>query len=158
MKKQGDEFMGRRIQIDFAYMDKVGSNPANDAKAPGRILRCKPKSSKPPNGHTMWLGDLSIDTTEQDVIDFFQDCGKIEMICLKVNQLRNGHFGHIKFFETEAVDKAAALAGSMLKGVPIRLDFAEDKPSEAYRSGKDKGVPESKRPPDCQTVWIGGLP
>ena len=34
----------------------------------------------------------------------------------QVNQLRNGHFGHIKFFETEAVDKAAELAGTMLKG------------------------------------------
>merc|ERR1719375_1665493 len=48
MKKQGDDFMGRRIQIDYAYMDKVMTNPQIEANAPGRILRCKPKGSKPP--------------------------------------------------------------------------------------------------------------
>lgn len=150
--------MGRRIQLDYAYMDKVMTNPSAEANAPGRILRCKPKSVKPPGGHTLWLGDLSIDASEQDVIDLFEPCGKIEMICLKVNQLRNGHFGHVKFFETEAVDKAAELAGSLLKGVPIRMDFAEDKPLAAYRAGKDSGPPETKRPDDCRTIWVGGLP
>jgi len=158
MKKQNFLFMDRRIQIDFAYMDKVATNSKTDVNAPGRILRCKPKSQKPANGHTLWLGDLSMETKEQDVIDLFEPCGKIEMICLKVNQLRNGHFGHVKFFETEAVDKATELAGTLLKGVPIRMDYAEDKPLEAYRSGKDKGVPQTSRPMDCLTVWIGGLP
>eukprot|EP00927_Polykrikos_kofoidii_P049563 TRINITY_DN4360_c0_g1_i3.p1 TRINITY_DN4360_c0_g1~~TRINITY_DN4360_c0_g1_i3.p1 ORF type:complete len:730 (+),score=71.66 TRINITY_DN4360_c0_g1_i3:93-2282(+) len=158
MKKQGDEFMGRRIQLDYAYMDKVMTNPQAEANAPGRILRCKPKSVKPEGGRTLWLGDLSIDSTEQDVIDFFEPCGKIEMICLKVNQLRNGHFGHVKFFDTEAVDKAADLAGTLLKGVPVRMDYAEDKPLAAYRAGKDQGVPQSKRPEDCRTIWVGGLP
>jgi len=144
MKKQGEEFMGRRIQLDYA--------------APGRILRCKPKSAKPPQGHTLWLGDLSIDTTEQDIIDLFETCGKIEMICLKVNQLRNGHFGHVKFYETEAVDKATELAGTLVKGVPLRMDYAEDKPIAAYRHGKSQMVPESVRPDDCRTVFVGGLP
>jgi len=54
--------------------------------------------------------------------------GKIEMICLQVNQLRNGQFGHMKFFDSDAVDKAVELAGTKIRGVPVRLDFAEDKP------------------------------
>lgn len=151
--------MGRRIQLDWAYMDKVAVGSGVEANAPGRILRCKPKSTKPPGGHTLWLGDLSIDCVEQDIIDFFEPCGKVDMICMKVNQLRNGHFGHVKFFDTDAVDKAVELAGTSLKGVPVRMDYAEDKPQEAYRSGKDRVQPETQaRPPDCQTVWIGGLP
>lgn len=155
-KKQGESFMGRRIEIDYAYMDKVMTNPQREANAPGRILHCKPKSTKPPGGRTLWLGDLSIDTSEQDVVELFQPCGQIEMICLKVNQLRNGHFGHVKFYDTEAVDKAAQMAGTLLKGVPIRMDYAEDKPLEAYRAGK--GESEKKRPEGCQTIFVGGLP
>ena len=63
----------------------------------------------------------------------------------EVNQLRNGKFGHIKFFDTEAVDKAAALAGSPVHGVPIRVDFAEDKPLAACL-----GLSSSTFPPVSQ--------
>merc|ERR1719445_813558 len=105
-------------------MDKVGqqnkatSNPKLDEVPSSR--RYRPKSVKPPGGHTLWVGDVSIDATEQDLIDLFESCGKVEMICLQVNQLRNGQFDHVKFCETEAVDKAADLAGTAVKGVPIR--------------------------------------
>ncbi|CAL1150579.1 unnamed protein product [Cladocopium goreaui] len=157
MKKQGEEFMGVKIQIDYAYMDKVAFNPKLEAEAPSS-RRYRPKSVKPPNGHTLWVGDVSIEASEQDLIDLFEPCGEVEMICLQVNQLRNGKFGHIKFFETEAVDKAAALAGSPVHGVPIRVDFAEDKPLAAYRVGKDRTVAEAQRPEDCRTIWVGGLP
>lgn len=106
----------------------------------------------------MWVGDISIDAGEQDLIDLFEECGKIEMICLQVNQLRNGQFGHVKFCDTDDVEKAAELAGSLVKGVPIRVDFAEDKPIAAYRVGKDRAAAESAKPEDCRTVWVGGLP
>eukprot|EP00913_Durusdinium_trenchii_P032878 g30778.t1 len=130
-------------------MDKVAFNPKLEAEAPSS-RRYRPKSVKPPNGHTLWVGD--------DLIDLFEPCGEVEMICLQVNQLRNGKFGHIKFFETEAVDKAAAMAGTPVKGVPIRVDFAEDKPLAAYRVGKDRSVPDTQKPEDCRTIWVGGLP
>lgn len=154
MKKVGEEFMGSRIQLDFAYMDKVATNSRGEVDS----RRYRPKSVKPPDGHTLWIGDVSIDAVEQDLIDLFESCGKIEMICLHVNQLRNGQFGHVKFFETEDVDKAVELAGTPVKGVPIRLDYAEDKPLAAYRAGKDRTIPEKEKPEGCRTVWIGGLP
>eukprot|EP00927_Polykrikos_kofoidii_P010108 TRINITY_DN14281_c0_g2_i1.p1 TRINITY_DN14281_c0_g2~~TRINITY_DN14281_c0_g2_i1.p1 ORF type:complete len:1077 (+),score=98.18 TRINITY_DN14281_c0_g2_i1:61-3231(+) len=157
MKKAGEFFDGHRVQLDYAYMDKVTTNPSRDAEAPSS-RRYRPKSVKPPNGRTMWIGDVSIDAAEQDLIDLFEPCGKIEMICLQVNQLRNGQFGHVKFFETEAVDKAAELGGTPVKGIPIRVDFAEDKPFAAYRVGKDRWVPELNKPDDCRTIWVGGLP
>merc|ERR1719453_1563940 len=160
MKLDGHDLNGERVLIDFAYMDKVATNPRLEAEARSS-RRYRPKSVKPPNGHTIWVGDIPVDVTEQDLIDLFEeDCGKIEMICLQVNQLRNGQFGHIKFESTEAVDKAAEKAGTLVKGVPLRLDFAEDKPLAAYRVGKretETGGP-SQRPDDCRTVWIGGLP
>lgn len=157
MKKHNLELSGQKVQIDYAYMDKVAHNPKLEAEAP-TSRRYRPKSVKPPNGHTLWIGDVSIDASEQDLIDLFEQCGGVEMICLQVNQLRNGKFGHVKFFDTEAVDKAANLAGTPVKGVPIRVDFAEDKPVAAYRVGKDRTVPETKKPEDCRTVWVGGLP
>lgn len=156
MKKQGETAFGIRIQIDWAYMDKVQTTNTQ-AEAPNS-RRYRPKSVKPPNGHTLWIGDVSIDACEQDLVDLFEPCGKLEMICLQVNQLRNGQFGHMKFFETDAVDKAVELAGTAVKGVPLRLDFAEDKPMQAYRVGKDRAQPESTKPQDCRTVWVGGLP
>ncbi|CAE8704842.1 unnamed protein product, partial [Polarella glacialis] len=157
MRKTNSDFNGTRIQIDYAYMDKVADNARLAAEAP-TSRRYRPKSVKPPNGHTLWVGDVSIDASEQDLIDLFEKAGPVEMICLQVNQLRNGKFGHVKFVDTEAVDKAAELAGTPVKGVPIRLDFAEDKPLAAYRVGKDRAVPESTKPEGCRTVWVGGLP
>lgn len=158
MKLDGHDLNGERVLLDFAYMDKVATNPRLEAEA-RTSRRYRPKSVKPTNGHTIWVGDIPVDVTEQDLIELFeQDCGKIEMICLQVNQLRNGQFGHIKFVDSEAVDKAAEKAGTPVKGVPLRLDFAEDKPLAAYRVGKRETGPESHRPEDCRTVWIGGLP
>lgn len=157
MKKAGQELAGVHVQMDFAFMDKVTTNARGDAEPPSS-RRYRPKSVKPPNGHTLWIGDVSIEATEEDIIDAFQSCGKIEMICLQVNQLRNGQFGHMKFFDSDAVDKAVELAGTKIRGVPVRLDFAEDKPLAAYRVGKDRTLPESQKPGDCRTVWVGGLP
>jgi len=157
LKKAGETFMDTRIQMDFTYMDKVATIQKEQMEAVN-FRRYKPKSVKPPNGHTLWIGDLSIEVTEQDMIDLFEPCGKIEMICLQVNQLRNGQFGHVKFIDTEAVDKAAELAGSRVKGIPMRLDYAEDKPMAAYRVGKERFAADSTKPPDCRTVWVGGIP
>eukprot|EP00929_Paragymnodinium_shiwhaense_P050448 TRINITY_DN25388_c0_g1_i2.p1 TRINITY_DN25388_c0_g1~~TRINITY_DN25388_c0_g1_i2.p1 ORF type:complete len:774 (+),score=104.69 TRINITY_DN25388_c0_g1_i2:114-2435(+) len=156
MKKSGEELKGTKVSLDYAYMDKVATE-RRFAEAPGS-RRYRPKSVKPPNGHTLWIGDVSIEAEEQDLIDLFEPAGKIEMICLQVNQLKNGKFGHVKFFDTEGVDKAVELAGTAVKGVPIRLDYAEDKPVAAYRVGKDRhNANESNKPEGCRTVWIGGL-
>lgn len=160
IKKADPKLVGQEVQIDYAYRDKVFSSnvPMVVSEAPnGRKYR--PKSVKPPNGHTLWIGDVAIDSTEQDLLDLFQPCGRIEMICLQVNQLRNGKFGHMKFVDTESVDRAVELAGTPIKGTPVRLDFAEDKPLAAYRVGKEWATtPENQKPNDCRTVWIGGLP
>ncbi|CAK0801116.1 unnamed protein product, partial [Prorocentrum cordatum] len=138
VKRAGEEFQGKPLCVDWARMDKAAGTSASREERD--LRRYKPKSLKPENGHTLWVGDLALETTEQDLVDLFEPCGKVEMICLQVNQLRNGQFGFLKFFETEAVDKAAELAGTRVKGVPIRLDYAEDKPIVAYRVGKSRGV------------------
>eukprot|EP00927_Polykrikos_kofoidii_P025604 TRINITY_DN22975_c0_g1_i1.p1 TRINITY_DN22975_c0_g1~~TRINITY_DN22975_c0_g1_i1.p1 ORF type:complete len:872 (-),score=83.52 TRINITY_DN22975_c0_g1_i1:76-2691(-) len=178
MKKSGELFNGEKIQIEYESIDKSQSsreamtNPTRDTRVRSRgrnstyshlstaanNKRYRPKSVKPPNGHTLWIGDLSTETTEQDLIDLFNVCGRIEVICLQLNQLRNGQFGHVKFYDTESVDKAAELGGTMVKGVPIRVDFTEDKPATVYRVGKDAWAVETSKPEDCRTVWIGGLP
>mmetsp|Transcript_51954 Transcript_51954/g.96100 ORF Transcript_51954/g.96100 Transcript_51954/m.96100 type:complete len:676 (-) Transcript_51954:23-2050(-) len=158
MKMSDQDFKGQRISLDYAYMDKAVKEWKTDHHGHVNSRRYKPRSAKPHNGHTLWCGDISIEAEEQDLIDVFEVCGKIEMICLQVNQLRNGKFGHMKFFETDAVDKAVDKAGTLIKGVPIRLDYAEDKPVAAYRVGKERVMLESNKPEDCRTVWIGGLP
>ena len=38
-------------------------------------------------------------------------------------------FGHVTFVSTEAVDAAAAKNGTVIKGRPIRVDYAADKKS-----------------------------
>jgi len=158
MKNSGQEFKGQKVSLDYAYMDKAVKEWKTDNQGHVNSRRYKPRSVKPTGGHTLWCGDISIEAEEQDLIDVFEVCGKIEMICLQVNQLKNGKFGHMKFFETDAVDKAVEKAGTLIKGVPIRLDYAEDKPVAAYRVGKERVVVDSNKPEDCRTVWIGGLP
>jgi RNA recognition motif-containing protein len=99
---------------------------------------------KPAGSHTLWIGDIAIDVSEQDLFDVFESCGEIEMIRLHINKLRNGQFGHIRFCESESVDKAVDLSGRMLKGSAIRLDFTEDRPPAAwplaaFRPGRNRG-------------------
>jgi hypothetical protein len=31
----------------------------------------------------LWVGDVSIEASEQDLIDLFEPCGEVEMICLQ---------------------------------------------------------------------------
>ena len=100
--------------------------------------RYRPKSLKPAGSHTLWIGDIAIDVSEQDLFDVFESCGEIEMICLHINKLRNGQFGHIRFCESESVDKAVDLCGTILKGSAIRLDFAEDRPLAAWARLKSR--------------------
>jgi len=46
----------------------------------------------------------------------------------------------------------------LLNGVPLRMDYAEDKPISAYRHSKDQPVLDSNRSEDCRTIFVGGLP
>ena len=110
----------------------------------GRIdhRRYRPKSLKPAGSHTLWIGDIAIDVSEQDLFDLFESCGEIEMICLQINKLGNGQFGHIRFCESETVDKAVNLFGRMMKGSAIRLDFAEDRPVSAWQKSRVVGLAE----------------
>ena len=80
--------------------------------------------------------------SEQDLFDLFESCGEIEMICLQINKLGNGQFGHIRFCESETVDKAVNLFGRMMKGSAIRLDFAEDRPVSAWQKSRVVGLAE----------------
>ena len=100
--------------------------------------RYRPKSLKPAGSHTLRIGDIASDVSEQDLLDVFSWCGEIEMICLHINKLRNGQFGHIKFCESESVDKAVDLCGTILKGSAIRLDFAEDRPQAVWARLKSR--------------------
>ena len=118
--------------------------------------RYRPKSLKPAGGHTLWIGGIAINVSEQDLFDFFESCGEIEMISLQINKLRNGQFGHIKFCESETVDKAVDLSGTMLKGSAIRLDFTEDRPLAAwplaaFRPGRNRGNSAPRVVGHCQS-------
>ena len=100
-------------------------------------------SWRDPGSHTLFMSLIrldsskrAIDVSEQDICEFFEPCGEIEIVCLQINKLGNGQIGHIKFYESESVDKAVHLvkmACGKVKGSSIRVDYVEDSLTSAWK-------------------------
>jgi len=82
----------------------------------------KPKI-KPDGCNTVWIGNLSYEIDENEVWEFFGECGDIKEV-----RWPNGDFtgiGWVEFFDTNAPDLAVQKAGQILRGREIRIDYAE---------------------------------
>jgi len=155
VKRAGD-FLGKeRMRIDFAFLDKLR---ARTSDAPLDRKRYMPQNAKVEGGHTVWVGDLSLDVTEEKMRELFEEVGEVQMLHLSLNPLRNGKFGHVKFTDSASVERAVErYCGYDLYGMRMRIDYAADKPATAFRPRPDKAE-RGVRPLGCRTVFVGRLP
>ena len=118
-------------------------------------------SAKPDGCTCVFVGNLSYDIDDDTLKKAFASCGEVTSIRWGMDR-ETGDFkgyGHVEFSETEATDKAVAMAGEMVLGRAIRVDFAKGSSSPRKSGGKSaRGYkPESAKPDGCNTIFVGNL-
>jgi len=102
-----------------------------------------------------FVRNLSFQTTQREVEDFFDDCGTIESVNLvKDRDGRLKGFGFVKFTNKKGLDNAVAKSGESLGGRDIVVQAAtakEDRPSGGDRDRRSGGDSTTN------SVFIGNL-
>jgi len=103
-----EEFFGRKMKISNFKEGEVF----------GRVGR----KTKPQGCKTIFIGNLPYTITEEEVYNFFEQFGKIKEIRWPKGDF-NG-YGWIEFTNTKDTDKAMTINGQLLKGRPLKVDYA----------------------------------
>lgn len=134
---QGKEVDGRPINVDLSTSKPKVQDRSND-----RASKYGDQKSDPSD--TLFIGNLSFDSNNDNVTEFFSAHGPILGIRLpthpETEQLKG--FGYVQFGSVEAAQNALnALNGEYLNNRAVRLDFSTPKPqNEGGRSfGGDRG-------------------
>jgi len=110
LKKNNEDYYGRKMTVSLST-DRAGG-PKKGYQT----------SEKPEGCTTIFIGNLSFNITEDQVYEFFQDCGDI-----KECRWPKGDFtgiGWVEFYDTNATDLAIKKAGTKVMGRDIRVDYA----------------------------------
>ena len=117
----------------------------------GRRIKVNRSSEKPPprrtagDPNTVFVGNLSYNTTEDDLRDFFKSCGEVKDVRLAKDHMdgRPKGFAHVEFLDADSVSQAMRKSGEDLNGRDVKVDFAVRKDSSGFR-GRRGGF-ESRR-------------
>ena len=118
----GQDYQGRALTISIAQEKpgfEGGKSPRWSAGA----------SEKPPGCRSCFLGNLSWNVEEDNILGLFRPCGTITQVRFATDRETGDFkgFGYIEFEDTSATDSAVALSGEMVSGRPIRVDFAKER-------------------------------
>ena len=85
----------------------------------------KSGSKGPKTEYSIFVGNISYNCTENDLKNFFKDCGQIADIRLakKENGKLKG-FAHVDFENKESMDKALKKNGIELHGRTLKIDVS----------------------------------
>ena len=150
------------IAMNGATMGERWLKIENYAEKPKRTYDNTP-SAKPDGCICVFVGNLSYDIDEAAVKEAFKSCGEVTNVRWGMDRETGDFkgFGHIEFSTTEATDKAVAMAGEMVLGRAIRVDFAKGSNKSKSPGGGRKDErgygPSSEKPPGCTTIFIGNL-
>jgi len=123
----------------------------NDRQRPHRTERAPrdpvPFPDQPP--YTAFIGNLSFDITEEDLISFFGTECKVDNVRLLINRETNKPkgFGYVQFKDLDSLKTAVAQNGEALLDRPLRIDVAEAKPDERTGGSRGWGNRSTERPP-----------
>jgi len=121
---------GRDIQISFSNENRPqpGGNPRP-------FQQNNQRQGGSSSSSTVFVGNLSFDSTEDSIREFFSQCGNVNAVRIAKNEEgKMKGFCHVEFDSNEAVVNAIKLAGSQLDGREIRVD--EAKPSGGGGGGR----------------------
>lgn len=125
----GSELDGRAIRVELS--SHARSQP--DGAKPFR----KDPSEKPEGCTTCFIGNLSWGASEDMIAETFSSCGTVTAVRIAMDREsgRSKGYGHIEFEESDAADKAVAMAGTLIDGREVRVDYAAGRDS----AGGDRG-------------------
>jgi nucleolin len=139
------ELDGRRLTVSYSNEDRPTPGAGFGGQSGGSFgggfggnsggSNAGDSSSK-----TVFIGNISWDTTEASLTDVFGGCGTVVAVRIaKTPEGKPKGFAHVEFDSTEAVNKAVALAGTDIDGRQIRVDPAMSKASGGDRGGRGGG-------------------
>ncbi|ALC46576.1 mod [Drosophila busckii] len=102
-----------------AFETEAGASAALAAKGKAVLLKGEPVTISRPldkdetNARTVQLGLFSPETTKEELIAHFEDCGEVEAVTFSHNKLKP--MAYLRFKSADAVAKAFKLNGSELK-------------------------------------------
>eukprot|EP01015_Nassula_variabilis_P034554 TRINITY_DN8532_c0_g1_i4.p1 TRINITY_DN8532_c0_g1~~TRINITY_DN8532_c0_g1_i4.p1 ORF type:complete len:230 (+),score=81.84 TRINITY_DN8532_c0_g1_i4:72-761(+) len=125
LEYNGAEFMGRSLKIEK-------STPKGQKGGAGGSRAQKDTS-------TVFVGNLSFNTTKDSLMNFFSSCGKVNdaRIITTVEGESRG-FGYVEFAGAESIEKAVLKAGEKIDGRAIKVDYANARSGGAGGSGGDR--------------------
>ena len=128
--KNGQEFEGRTLVVELAQ-------PKEDR--PQGFQRGGPRQGDK-NSKSVFVGNLSYTTTEDNIRKFFSDCGTISAVRLATD--RDGSskgFAHIDFENEQDAENAVKKSGKLLDERNLRVDYANAGRSGNSREGGFRG-------------------
>jgi len=135
------EIEGRPVRLDFA-------TPREHPPRGSPIQ--SPQQQNPPST-TLFVGNLSFDTTNESLKAVFPTCKSARVVYDRETQRSRG-FGYVEF-ESVAAARAAneAMNGKEIDGRVIRIDYATSQASPAARQNRQPTNPPST------TIFLGNL-
>jgi len=128
---------GRTLQVCFS--DQKDNSRAPSGGSGGQTGGYTP-SNYEGERHTIFVGNLGFKTSEQNVKNFFKDCGNVVDVRIAKDRDtgKSKGFCHVDFDNSSAVEKAKAKAGQDLDGREVRVDASLPR-SNAGGSGGQRG-------------------
>ena len=122
----GSKILGRELKANFAPAREGDIWPPVEGQGDYKKKELPGPTEKPFEGcNKLFLGNLAYDIEDEDIHNFFADCGTVVRIRYLTHQ-HNGDFkgiGYADFDSSEAADAAILLNGLELKGRRVRLDW-----------------------------------
>ena len=122
------------------------------------------EASAPEESCSVFVGGISFDADENDLREFFAECGNVVGVSMPVDRQtgRIKGFAFVDFDTHEAALKACELNEHEIKGryVKVNLSTKDRSAASTPKKGKFMGGPSTPRdkPAGCTTVFIGNLP
>jgi RNA recognition motif-containing protein len=118
--------------------------------------------SKKPNAcNTLFVGNLDMETSEDDIRNFFAPY-QVVGIAMRKGGYKGMAFAHVKFDSVDSCHRAAERAGERLKGNRLRLDWAVEKsgipaaPTAVSGSSEQGRISEELRG-QTPRIYVGSL-
>ena len=109
-------------------------NSNEDIEIDGKKLEIK----DPSNDTTLFVGNIPYFSNEKDVMDFFSDCGKVEVKLFYIDGKSKG-YAHVTFQDENAVEKALKKDGERIDDREIKVDKIKPRNFLQIQRGSRRG-------------------
>jgi nucleolin len=106
---------------------------------------------------TVFVGGLSFDASEEDVKDFFKECGPINAVRIPTFEDTGKRRGiaFVEFADAESANKCLEMDGAEMMGRWLKLSLSTS--AATGRDNKPRSQGLSAKPAGCLTVFVGNL-